>query len=190
MKVVHLDRTQAAELQRVLSSETRAPRETPRGFLGGAVLATAVAALTAGLSEVPYVPPPSRGAELVVSFKLPGRTGEHCRTLTQEEQQKLPPHMRRDRDCQRGRVPVRLRVEVDGTVVHDGSYAPRGLFGDGTSLAVVDVPVAAAEHRVGVALGDSSDAAEWTFHDERTVKWNGEERHVVLFDRTNGFTWE
>ncbi|MBI2390259.1 MAG: hydrogenase iron-sulfur subunit [Deltaproteobacteria bacterium] len=196
VRLLELDRTRASELNvEAEAFRTGAPRASraPARALR-AIAAVGVAAVLSGAtllgSRVGYGGPPSHGPELVVSFKHPGRTGEHCRRVTEEEKAKMPPHMRRDEICERGRAAVRLRVEVDGQERWRSSYAPQGLRGDGPSIALETLGIQAGEHRVVVSLGDSHDPNEWTFRDERTLRFGDRSRAVVLFDRGTGFTWE
>jgi Pyruvate/2-oxoacid:ferredoxin oxidoreductase delta subunit/coenzyme F420-reducing hydrogenase delta subunit len=154
---------------------------------GAVLLAIALSALLAAASRIGYAGPTSE-PELIVSFKHAGRSGEGCRKISEEEKQKLPPHMRRDEICDRGRAPVRLRVEIDGVVRHQSAHAPKGLRADGPSIAVEHIALTEGEHRVVVSLGESHDPSEWTRRDERTITVR--RRAVVLFEPATGFTWE
>ncbi|MFW6066769.1 MAG: hydrogenase iron-sulfur subunit [Myxococcota bacterium] len=156
----------------------------------GLMAALVVAAATAVASDAPYAAPATRGPELVVSFKHPGVTGERCREVTEEEKAKMPVHMRRDRVCERGRANVRLRVRVDDRTVLERTYEPRGLFGDGNSIAIEHLPVEPGTHDVEVAIGETSDPDEWTYRARRSLTFDDRRRRVVLFDRAAGFAWE
>jgi ferredoxin/coenzyme F420-reducing hydrogenase delta subunit len=158
------------------------------GRWGGALL---LAGLTGGIAAASVTPyqAPAAPTELVVSFKHPGKREENCRVRTDEELAKLPPHMRQRQVCDRGRVPVRLRVLLDGKEVLMRAYAPRGIWGDGNSVAVERIPVAAGTHEVSVSIGDEANPAAWDFHEVRAVQLGTGEREVVIFDRLDGFTW-
>lgn len=196
--LVPLDRTQGAALVRAAAVIARAERPASamgrpagrgRQLASGAALIVACALVVGAGSKLGYSAPSADGAELVVSFKHPGKAGEHCRKATAEENARLPVHMRRDEICERGRASVRLRVTVDDAVVVDRRYAPRGLSGDGNSIAIEHVPVSAGPHRIAVAIGETADPAEWTFRDERAPTFDARRRRVVLFDRLSGFSW-
>ena len=101
----------------------------------------------------------------------------------------MPPHMRREEICARGRAPVRLRVSVDGEVLVENAYPPRGLFSDGMSIAIEQWAVAAGAHEVLVEIGDSADPSVWDHRDSRTVEFSGTSRRVVIFERIHGFQW-
>jgi len=195
IRLLELDRTRGSELrteaEAFRSGATKPARSAGASrWLSAALIAGALSAITLLGSRVGYGGPPSNGAELVVSFKHPGRTGEHCRKLGEDEKAKLPPHMRRDEICERGRASVRLRVEVDGAVRLASTYRPEGMRGDGPSIGVETLSLSPGEHRVVVSLGDSHDPAEFSHHDERTVRVGAAGRIVVLFDRMSGFSWE
>ncbi len=138
---------------------------------------------------MPYAGPPPTGPELVVSFKHPGRLSERCRVPTPEENARVPVHMRRDRICERGRSPVRMRVTVDGAEVLARSYAPRGLHRDEASVVLERIAVPAGDHAVRLEIGDSADANEWSWRDERTLRFAPGRRVVALFDRSRLFDW-
>jgi coenzyme F420-reducing hydrogenase delta subunit/ferredoxin len=198
--LLELDRTQRRELvRRALalrnggaereSAERSLPR--PSRTLAGAasvVLAVLVAALLGVVSDLGYAAPDVDGSELVVTFKHPGRVGEDCRELTPDEQAKRPVHMRQERICDRERAPVRLRVALDGEPVIASLHPPAGLWGDGNSVAVTQIPVSPGEHVIRVEIGDSLDPDEWTYLHEQTLNFTPEARRVIAFDRLSGFT--
>ncbi|MEW5849597.1 MAG: hydrogenase iron-sulfur subunit [Myxococcota bacterium] len=165
------------------------PRSLARNVVGGAVVMGAVTLGTVAFSELPHPPPPPE-APLVVSFKHPGRSGENCRTLSEQEKAAMPPHMRRDVVCERGRASVRMRVLVDGAEVLSRTYPPKGLFSDGVSIAVERVDVPPGTHVVGVQLGETGDPQEWTFTAQQSLTFGPRERHAVLFERADGFRFE
>lgn len=196
VRLVELDRTRSSELTReaeAFRAHAAEPKEQggrSLHFVAATFIASAIAFLTLLGSRVGYGGPPQHGAELVVSFKHPGRTGEHCRKLSEEEKQKMPPHMRREEICERGRAPVRLKVEVDGAVRVSSTTRPEGLRSDGPSIGVETIALPPGEHRVALSIGDSHDPNEWSHRDERTITVGSSGRIVVLFDRSTGFTWE
>ncbi|MFZ5478426.1 MAG: hydrogenase iron-sulfur subunit [Myxococcota bacterium] len=190
VRVVALDRDQPDALVRA-AEDFVAGRPSPapsRRVLAAGIAGVALTGAAWAGSHVPYVAPEAV-PELVVSFKHPGQVSEDCRTLSQEEKLALPPHMRRDRVCDRARASVRLRVRVDGREAVARSYAPRGLWGDGNSVGVEHLALAPGVHAVEVALGDAHDPAAWAFVDARDVEIVPGERRVVTFDRVRGFEW-
>ncbi len=180
----------AAEAFRKVGAQgvSGAPGRLP-AVVGGAAVAMTSLALIWAPSHVPHGGT-VQAPELVVSFKHPGRNDQRCRTVSPEELAKLPPHMRRPEECDRGRADVWLRVEVDGEVVHERAYPPTGLSKDGSSVAVARIPVKDGPRQVSVRLGDSGEAGEWTYAASRTVDAQPGRRAVVVFDRLSGFRWE
>ncbi len=196
VRLLHLDRTHRADLARV-AAEFRA---NPTGGGGAAALhGRAVQILGAfGLalvlgaviwlgSTLPYRTPHSPEPELVVSFNHHGELLTQ-RQLTKEELAKRLPHMRAQVNVTRERVPVRLRVQVDGKVVHEQSYQAKGRSHDGPSMAVVSVPVPPGRHAVRVELAESADATAWTKNWDGEIDFQNHRRHVVLFDTKAGFS--
>jgi hypothetical protein len=96
--------------------------------------------------------------------------------------------MRQAEVCKRGRAPVRLRVSLDGARVIDETFAAKGIWGDGTSVAVAPISVAPGEHQVRVEIGESHDPEEWTYLREQTLEFDERARRVIAFDRVSGFT--
>ncbi|MEK7667721.1 MAG: hypothetical protein AAB409_03645, partial [Gemmatimonadota bacterium] len=91
----------------------RPGRGLPRRFLQ-IVVAAAVTLAIVGLSRVPYAAEPSEDAELRLAWRYRSERVQQCRRLSEEEQERLPAHMRRTEDCTRGLRPYRLTVAVDG----------------------------------------------------------------------------
>jgi coenzyme F420-reducing hydrogenase delta subunit/NAD-dependent dihydropyrimidine dehydrogenase PreA subunit len=196
VQLVALDRTRKSELIRAAArfrtgEEAQPARSQPRALNAAAatVLLIACASVLGLGSDLAYTPPSIEGSEFVVSLKHPGLASENCRNLTPEELASTPVHMRKERVCERTRLPVRLRVLIDGSVALDTSVAPSGIWSDGNSVSVERIPVAPGEHRVSVAIGESTDSEEWSFNADRKITFTDEARRVVVFDRVAGFTW-
>jgi ferredoxin/coenzyme F420-reducing hydrogenase delta subunit len=192
ISVLALDRTQKTELLKKALPAAPEPEERtrPSASLAGVVsvaLALLVAAVVGAGSDQVYATPAFSGSELVVAFKHPGRESENCRELTEEEQAKLPVHMRREKICDRARASVRMRVRVDGRLLLDSVYPPSGIWSDGNSVAVERFRVSSGEHRVSVEIGDSADPDEWNHVLEQRITQAEAERRVITFDRVAGF---
>jgi len=189
VRLVELDRTRVSDLTRE-AEELRTGRthDTKRSWLAPLAIAAALITVIGGASRVGYAS--SAATELVVSFKHAGATGERCNKPTAEEKAKLPPHMRRDEVCERGRAKVRLRVTVDGATRVERAYEPKGLRADGPSIAVEHVALTPGTHTIAVAIGDTHDPNEWTHRHEQTITVPEHGRVVVLFEKNSGFTLE
>ena len=181
-----LQRSAAALLQGTLPAQRTSRTRTA---LTAAALIAGLGAATLAASDAPYWLPPSHGAELVVSFSHPGKSGEHCRKLSDEDKRALPVHMRRDEICDRARAPVRVRVRVDGEMRYERAHAPSGIFSDMNSIGAAHVAVEPGAHEIEVAIGETHDAHEWSYSSSQRVEFLARERHVVIFDRTRGFRW-
>jgi hypothetical protein len=100
----------------------RARRWTLR--LLGAVLAVAVAVITAALSRVPWSAERSERALVRLSWRAPIARVEECRTLTGEELSRLPLHMRKPEVCEGRLLPYVLSIEVDEEEVLEETLLP------------------------------------------------------------------
>jgi len=138
--------------------------------------------------NIPYTPSVGSKPQLIVSFKHAGAE-KGARTLSREELEKLPVHMRNPTVRERGRSDVRLKVTVDGEPLVNRSYSPGGFMDDGLSIALERLPMEEGEHLVVVALGDSPDENDWNHTTEKHLNFQAYGRYVLLFDKTNGFTW-
>ncbi len=164
-----------------------ARRALPR-WAGASLSAAVAGALVWGGSVLAWSPgrvPP----RLAVSFKHPGAIEEQCRTLSDAEKARRPPHMRRDTECERRRQPVRLEVWVDGQRAHAKAYPPHGLWGDGASVALESLDLPAGRHLIEVRLGDGADPDAWPYVSTRELVLKEGELPAVVFDRTAGFAW-
>jgi ferredoxin/coenzyme F420-reducing hydrogenase delta subunit len=177
---------------RALLAGVERPTRRRRGALlafAGLALAGALSAIVLGASRFGYALPPGGGSELVVSFKHPGSIESHCRDRTPEELQKLPPHMRQPRVCERRRAWVRMRAYVDGLRVVDRKYEPKGIWDDGNSLALERIPVSVGPHVVRVELGDTDNDDDWDHVSEKQLEFAARGNRVVTFDKVDGFRW-
>ncbi|MCC6465749.1 MAG: cytochrome b N-terminal domain-containing protein [Planctomycetes bacterium] len=151
----------------------------------GAVLALLVfGGATWLLSDFAYLEPARPGSALVVSFKQAG-----AQTEEGEAVQSTLPHMQ----GMKKRVellPVRLRVSVDGQVVHEASYEARGVRKNSASIAIEELAVAPGLHRVRIEIGSTADAAQYNFAAEETLEFGAGRRRVVQFEESTGFRWE
>lgn len=125
-------------------------------YAGQALGYTAFIAVLAYFSTSPpyrHLPPDT--ALVKVSLQHAGQRKEACRERSAEELAKLAPNMRLATVCPRERVPVSVKVELDGKTVVDVSVPPSGLSRDGSSTLYYRVNVPAGEHRLVAKLGDT-----------------------------------
>ncbi|RMH98610.1 MAG: hydrogenase iron-sulfur subunit, partial [Calditrichaeota bacterium] len=153
-----------------------------------AMLVIGLNTITVAPSDAPFLASASPAPELVVTFQLPGQFVEQP-TASTGGQEELLPHMRSPVTLERRRVPVRLRVTVDGKELLRNAYKPGGLFSDGTSIAVERLPIPPGTHTVGIDIGNTPDPEEWNFHAEQVLEFTAGYRHVVRFEKGVGFRW-
>ncbi len=192
---VKFDRTRRADLLNVARALQQPRTEMPapkkrrlvRQIAAAVGLVFVLGAVTYAFSNQPYRTPHSPEPELVVSFSHGGAILEP-RKLTKEELAKRLPHMRAQVNVTRERVPVRLRIQVDGQTVLDQSFQPKGLSKDGPSIAVARLPMTAGPHQVLVEMADTADREAWTKQWNETVSFETNRTRVVLFDTKAGFS--
>jgi ferredoxin/coenzyme F420-reducing hydrogenase delta subunit len=195
VKFVQFDRSRRDEFRRRARSfqESRgdmSPAGACKPSLRWAValaLAVSLAAITVSFSSLPYRSPLSSQPELVVSFMHRGEAIEQ-RAPTKEELAKRLPHMRAQVNLSRERAPVRLRITVDGQNVLDRTYKPKGISGDGPSMALEHLALSAGAHSVQVEIADTPDPDKWTYQWRQQVEFQPHRTRVLLFESKAGFT--
>jgi ferredoxin/coenzyme F420-reducing hydrogenase delta subunit len=165
----------------------RPPASAAKRLLVGAVIASILCAVVFLGSDLPYRTPHSPAPELIVSFNHSGALIE-ARKLSAEELAKRLPHMRAQASVTRARAAVRLRISIDGNIVSEQSFAPKGLSKDGPSIGLFRQNLSAGEHQVTVELADSGNQNEWTRRWSEKVDFKNSQARVVLFDTKNGFS--
>jgi hypothetical protein len=126
------------------------------GYIGQAVFYAAAAALTGFLASQPnYDQVPKNVAQIKLALSHGGKRVEECRRLTPEELAKLPTNKRRPIDCSRERVPVAVKISLDGKPIYEATLDPTGLSGDGPARAYEKFLVPAGRHEIVAELRDS-----------------------------------
>lgn len=162
------------------------PVPRARMWAGGLALACVLGAATWAGSRVPYRTPHDPRPMLLVSFNHGGdRVGQ--KALSKEDAARRLPHMRTQANLTRERVPVRLRVSVDGREVHRGSHVARGFSHDGPSLALEQFPLEPGRHEVVVEIADTAED-RWTRRWSGTLEFTPKRNRLVQFDTRTGFT--
>lgn len=143
--------------------------------VAGGALAVALVAGTAVLSRLPASFSAPDDALLRLSWRMTGVTAQACRTLTQEELEKLPVHMRNPRACIGHIASYVLRVRVDGSPALVDTVRPAGARGDRPITLLRDLPVDPGTHRVAVAFDAIlPDGVEPPADALRSLAWNGD----------------
>lgn len=97
--------------------------------LGIVLVLAAVMALGAA-TRFSYMANPAGEAELRLTWRTRAPLVDECRRLTQEEQEALPVHMRREEVCEGRVASYSLDVWVDGEVRHSSTIHGAGARGD------------------------------------------------------------
>lgn len=168
---------------------TPARRRVAAGLTGLLLTATMLLVLVGG-SDAPFRNPAALEPEFVFTFRANGDwVADEAGAVSDPAQDKRPVHMRSAQSAQRTRMPVTVRVEVDGRVV-EHVFRPKGIKSDGASVGELRVPLAPGPHRVVVSVATSTKAAAVP------VTWRGEidARHreltVLSFEGGRGFELE
>lgn len=167
------------------SPRAGAARRNPLALAAATVLALALfGGATALGSEFMYVAPPRPESMLVVAFKHAGQP-----LASDAEVETELPHLKGMKKRQE-LSPVRLRVLLDGQVVHEQSYDPRGIRRNSASVGLAELGVTPGKHTVEVRIGQTPDPAEWSWQATQELEFTPGRRRVVQFDADNGFRWD
>jgi hypothetical protein len=128
-----------------------------------------------------YRQTPRGSAVLVLTFVHNAARKGECRRLTPQEIAKLPPNMRRVRDCPRERLPVYVEFDIDGRNIYRASLAPTGIAGDGPSRVYQRFAVPAGEHSIAVRMRDSARTAGFDHERQGRVSLAPDQMFVVDF---------
>jgi hypothetical protein len=129
------------------------------GFL---LLFLTVASGLAVFSAFPWVASPPDVALLKVAMKHVASPIEAGQTLSREELEKLPRHMRPvggQGGETRGRRDTTVRVTLDGRPILDRTYRPGGLRGDGPTFVYEEVPLRPGRYRLEASLVEGGGTA-------------------------------
>lgn len=152
-------------------------------LLGQAALYALFALTLAVFSRWPvYQHLPPDQALFKLSFSHQGQRLGECIEQSADELAKLPPNMRAPKRCPRERSPLRVQVEIDGSVVHEQTAQPSGLSRDGASAVYQRLPVSAGKHRVTVRLNDDVNQPGYNYELEREVELQPAQIIVIDFD--------
>jgi hypothetical protein len=116
-----------------------------------------VASSLAAFSAFPWVASPPGVALLKVAVKHVASPVEAGVTLSREELEKLPRHMRPmggQGGESRGRRDTTVRVTLDGRPILDRTYRPSGLRGDGPTFVYEEVQLRPGRYRIEASLAE------------------------------------
>lgn len=129
------------------------PKFDLAGLVGLAAGSTVIFGAMLLIGRVPFGTLPTDRSELRLSLRSDRGYTEVCVTRTQEELLKLPPQMRKPRQCERSVLEYGLMVTVDGLRVVDQRLRPGGAFGDRPVVVDSHVPMEPGERTVSLWFG-------------------------------------
>ena len=144
-------------------------RPGPGRFVGFILLFLMVAAGLAVFSAFPWVATPSDVALLKVAFKHVAAPVETSATLSREQLEKLPRHMRPP-SGQTGASGTRrdttVRVTLDGRAILEKTYRPSGLRHDGPTFVYEELTVPLGRHALKATLAERGESGDDDAHAE------------------------
>lgn len=121
-------------------------------------------------------------AEVQLAFRHATDTVEPCRQRSAEELAKLPPNMRRAKDCPRERSPLKVVVELDEQVILERTINPTGLHRDLSVYAFLQMKVPVGDHRLRVRMNDSVRVEGYNYQHQADVSVKPGQVLVVTLD--------
>jgi quinol-cytochrome oxidoreductase complex cytochrome b subunit/coenzyme F420-reducing hydrogenase delta subunit len=128
-------------------------------------------------------------ALLKLSFSHAGQPLKPCRRMSHEEMMNTPFSERRATDCERGRWPVYVELDLDGQTIYRGQHDPAGLWNDGPSSVYARFEVPAGRHRLDARLRDDGRAEGFTSTGSHMLELQPGQNFVVDFRPQEGFTF-
>lgn len=156
-------------------------------YLGQGLVYLLAAAGIGYLSSRPvYHQVPDGMAQIKMSLSHGAARTVECRRLTSQEIAELPPAERRPSTCARERVPIRVQLTVDGTVVYDDELAPTGLSGDGPARTYRKFLVPAGSHRITARMRDSRQGDGFDYETTRDLELSPRQSLAIDFNTDVG----
>lgn len=137
-------------------------------------------------SSPPYRHLPADQALIKLSFSHEGKLVSACRQRSAEELAKLAPNMRAPMDCPRGRSPVTVEIDLDGTPVYRQVAMASGLSKDGASTVYHRFAVQSGEHRLAIRLNDDARNTGFNYRREEIVSLKPGKVLVIDFNQEAG----
>lgn len=127
-------------------------KRTVPNVVGGAVVVIAAMASVGLLSAVPWAPAGADRSVLRLSWRAAGGLIEECRRPTEEENARLPAHMRRDEICEGRTASFELKVVIDGATLLQDTLDAEGARGDRPIHVLRDIDLESGTHDVLVTF--------------------------------------
>jgi hypothetical protein len=117
-----------------------------------------------------------------VTFSHAGKRIGECRTLTQEELNKLAPNMRKPKECPRERHPIYVELRADDQLIFAQTLLPSGLWNDGKSNIYQRTKVDAGEYLIFVGMNDTGANDSFDYELSRNLTIRPGSNVVIRFD--------
>jgi hypothetical protein len=129
-----------------------------------------------------------RKAAVKLSLSHAADRVEPCVRLTPEQVAELAPNMRRAERCERERLPLTVRLEIDGDLLAEIEAAPSGLWKDGPASVYERFEVQPGRHRITAKLRQSARPDGWDYaHSEDVTLVAGRYFTITFRAETGGF---
>ncbi|MCF7687501.1 MAG: cytochrome b N-terminal domain-containing protein [Cephaloticoccus sp.] len=186
----HLLTEAAARLREQQPAPAVPSRSKTGAWLVGALLTAVTMAAVLWVSDAPFLNPAPAEPEFVFTFRANGDwlSGEAV-ALPDPANDTRPVHMRTALPAKRTRMPVVVRMAIDGQK-QEHSFAPKGFKSDGSSAGDLRVPLEPGLHHIVVSVATSADPLA------KLLTWSGEieaqpRRYTVLsYEAAHGFQLE
>ena len=111
-----------------------------------------------------------------------------CVRLTSEQMAELAPNMRVAEQCERERLPLTVRLEIDGRLLAQIEAPPSGLWNDGPASIYERFEVEPGRHAITAMLRQSDRPDGWDFtHAEDVTLEAGRYFTITFRAETGGF---
>jgi len=164
------------------TSEVSKPK--PLNFLRAGLILGIVLAIQVFFADIPYQPYAAHESLLELGVRNNGEMRQANKQLTSVELAQLS-HDEQvkylNEQQAAGRYPTRLRLEIDGKVVLEDTYAPLGLRSEGSSYVYGKFFVEPGEHTVKLSMDDSGGELKTVV--DKKVKFESRQIHAIVFDR-------
>jgi len=104
------------------------------------------------LTRVPYPVGDRELSAVRLTWRMAGQAIDDCRTLSEEELEELPAHMRQAEVCETYVPPYHLRVQVDGEMIEDILVLAGGAHEDRPIYVYSELRVAPGPHELSVVF--------------------------------------
>jgi len=121
-----------------------------------------------------------------LTFSHAGKRMQPCRERTAEELAAMPSHLRKKKDCPRGRSPLDVEMELDSQLIYRATMAPGGMSQDLASPIYERIRLPAGEHRLQLRMRDDIHTEGFNYTLDEIVTLRPAQILVIDFDSEHG----